>query len=94
MNLITSCSHLGAKASASSKTDPTLAVMRRTEVEGTTAVGEEGSAASPAVPLLALPSAAAHSSSVSVDMDMAEETERLKSTEEEQLSVDILRAHG
>ena len=92
MNLITSCSHLGAKASASSKTDPTLAVMRRTEVEGTTAVGEEGSAASPAVPLLALPSAAAHSSSVSVDM--AEETERLKSTEEEQLSVVILRAHG
>ena len=55
-----------------------MAVMRRTEVEGTTA--EEGPAVPIAVSVLALPSAA-HSSSVSVDM--AEETERLKSTEKQ-----------
>ena len=70
-----------------------MAVMRRREVEEETAA-VEGSAVPIAVSVLALPSAA-HSSSVSVDMDMAEETERLKSTKK-QLSIDndILRTHG
>ena len=76
MNLITSWCHFGARASASSNTDPTLAVMRRTEVlVGSTAAGEEEEKA---VSVLAAPSAA-HSSSVSVDM--AEETERLRNSE-------------
>ena len=79
MNLVTSCLHLGAKASASSKTEPTLAVMRRSEVEGTSAVEDNVSVFPIPVSVPALPSAA-HSSSVSVDM--AEETERLKSTEQ------------
>ena len=58
-----------------------MAVMRRREVEEERAA-VEGSAVPIAVSVLAPPSAA-HSSSVSVDMDMAEETERLKSTERE-----------
>ena len=77
MNLITSWCHFGARASASSNTDPTLAVMRRTEVlVGSTAAGEEEE--EKAVSVLMAPSAA-HSSSVSVDM--AEETERLRYSE-------------